>query len=114
MLRRPPGSMSTSVFSRPVPARSVATAVMGAPPGGVSPVMWMRREGAMPGMEPSGDANDSYHRYREDMKLLADAGFNSYRFGFEWARIEPRPGVFARAELAHYLGTAARTWPACA
>lgn len=54
------------------------------------------------GMELSGDAVDSYHRYREDMELLAAAGFNAYRFGIEWARIEPRPGQISRAELAHY------------
>ncbi|MFH8492730.1 family 1 glycosylhydrolase [Streptomyces coeruleorubidus] len=59
-------------------------------------------EGRMPGMERSGDACDSYHRYREDMTLLADAGLDSYRFGVEWARIEPVPGMISRAELAHY------------
>jgi beta-glucosidase len=59
-------------------------------------------EGRAPGMEFSGDAVDSYHRYREDMQLLADAGLNSYRFGIEWARIEPRPGMISHAELAHY------------
>ncbi|GAB2971797.1 glycoside hydrolase family 1 protein [Frigoribacterium salinisoli] len=63
---------------------------------------WWKNETTMPGMEPSGDAVDSYHRYREDMQLLADAGLNSYRFGIEWARIEPRPGHVSRAELAHY------------
>ena len=63
---------------------------------------WWAREGLMPGMEPSGDALDSYHRYREDMQLLAEAGLTGYRFGIEWARIEPRPGQFSRAELAHY------------
>nr|WP_083966707.1 family 1 glycosylhydrolase [Demequina globuliformis] len=59
-------------------------------------------EGRHPGMERSGDACDSYHRYSEDMQLLADAGFNSYRFGIEWARIEPARGHFSNAELAHY------------
>lgn len=59
-------------------------------------------EGRVPGMERSGDACDSYHRYREDMKLLADAGLTAYRFGIEWARIEPIPGEISRAELAHY------------
>lgn len=53
-------------------------------------------------VEPSGDAMDSYHRYPEDMKLLADAGLNSYRFSIEWARIEPERGFFSRAELDHY------------
>jgi beta-glucosidase len=59
-------------------------------------------EGRVPGMERSGDACDSYHRYREDMRLLADAGLNAYRFGIEWARVEPIPGMVSRAELAHY------------
>ncbi|MGK9146094.1 family 1 glycosylhydrolase [Plantibacter flavus] len=59
-------------------------------------------EGLMPGMDFSGDACDSYHRYAEDMELLAAAGYTSYRFGIEWARIEPRPGMISRAELAHY------------
>ncbi len=63
---------------------------------------WWAREGLMPGMERSGDAVDSYHRYAEDMRLLAEAGLNAYRFGIEWARIEPVPGAFSRAELAHY------------
>lgn len=53
-------------------------------------------------VEPSGDAMDSYHRYPEDMKLLAEAGLNSYRFSIEWARIEPERGFFSRAELDHY------------
>ncbi len=57
---------------------------------------WWARERPMPGMELSGDACDSYHRYREDMRLLADAGLNSYRFGIEWARIEPVPGTSPR------------------
>ncbi|RQP09817.1 MAG: glycosyl hydrolase family protein [Microbacteriaceae bacterium] len=54
------------------------------------------------GVEFSGDACDSYHRYEEDMQLLADAGYNAYRFSLEWSRIEPLPGKFSRAELDHY------------
>ena len=52
--------------------------------------------------ERSGDACDSYHRWREDLALLADAGLNSYRFSIEWARIEPAPGAFSNAQLAYY------------
>lgn len=63
---------------------------------------WLREQGGRPGMQRSGDAVDSYHRFEEDMRLLADAGLNSYRFGVEWARIEPVQGHFSRAELAHY------------
>ena len=50
----------------------------------------------------SGDACDSYHRYAEDIALNAALGFNCYRFGIEWARIEPSPGQFSNAELDHY------------
>ncbi|MFJ2115316.1 family 1 glycosylhydrolase [Streptomyces sp. NPDC087850] len=63
---------------------------------------WWAHEPNMPGMERSGDAIDSYHRYTEDMRLLADAGLNAYRFGIEWARIEPAEGHVSLAELAHY------------
>ena len=52
--------------------------------------------------EPSGDACDSYHRYREDMALLADAGLDTYRFSVEWSRIEPEPGFVSHAEIDHY------------
>ncbi|MDN3444123.1 family 1 glycosylhydrolase [Microbacterium sp. APC 3901] len=63
---------------------------------------WWERELTMPGMEPSGDAVDSYHRFREDIDLLADAGLDTYRFSLEWSRIEPIEGQFSRASLAHY------------
>jgi len=52
--------------------------------------------------EPSGDACDHYHRYADDIKLLASFGFNTYRFSIEWARIEPEEGFFSSAELEHY------------
>jgi beta-glucosidase len=52
--------------------------------------------------EPSGDACDHYHRYREDIALLASLGFNAYRFSIEWARVEPEEGEFSLAQLDHY------------
>lgn len=52
--------------------------------------------------EPSLDAVDHYHRYEEDIKLMAQAGLNAYRFSIEWARIEPEQGVFDEKEIAHY------------
>lgn len=52
--------------------------------------------------EPSGDACDHYHRYPADIALLAELGFNAYRFSVEWARIEPEEGEFSYAELEHY------------
>ncbi len=53
--------------------------------------------------EPSLDAVDHYHRYREDIQLMADAGLNAYRFSVEWARIEPEERNFDETETAHYL-----------
>lgn len=53
-------------------------------------------------VEPSGDACDHYNRYRSDIELLAKAGGNAYRFGIEWARIEPKEGVFDEKEIEHY------------
>jgi beta-glucosidase len=52
--------------------------------------------------ESSGDACDQYHRYRDDIALVAQLGFNSYRFSLEWSRIEPAPGEYLIAELDHY------------
>lgn len=53
-------------------------------------------------LEPSLDAVDHYHRYEEDIRLMADAGLNSYRFSLEWARIEPEKGTFSREATEHY------------
>jgi beta-glucosidase len=52
--------------------------------------------------EPSGDCTDSYHRYAEDISLVKQYGFQSYRFSIEWSRIEPEDGEFSRAALDYY------------
>ena len=59
--------------------------------------------------ERSGDACDSYHRYAEDFAVAGGLGFNCYRLGVEWSRIEPSEGYFSEAELDHY----ARMLEAC-
>lgn len=53
-------------------------------------------------VEPSGEAVDHYHRYEEDIRLMAEAGLNAYRFSVEWARIEPKQGEFDENEIEHY------------
>ncbi|WP_431279170.1 glycoside hydrolase family 1 protein [Leifsonia poae] len=65
---------------------------------------WWTKEHASgtPIVEPSLDAADSFHRYPEDMRLLADAGLTAYRFSLEWARIEPERGRVSQAMLDHY------------
>jgi beta-glucosidase len=55
-----------------------------------------------PVAEPSGAACEHFTRYPDDVKLLADAGLNTYRYSVEWSRIEPSEGTFDEAALAHY------------
>lgn len=62
---------------------------------------WEHAEGT-PCIEPSGDAVDQYHRYADDLALLAELGFGNYRFSIEWSRIEPEDGEFSTAALEHY------------
>jgi beta-glucosidase len=57
--------------------------------------------------EPSGDACDHWHRWPDDLRLLAGLGFGSYRFSLEWSRIEPEEGEFSRVALDHYLAICA-------
>lgn len=52
--------------------------------------------------EPSLDGVDHYHRYKEDLNLMKEAGLNAYRFSIEWARVEPKEGCFDQTELEHY------------
>jgi beta-glucosidase len=65
---------------------------------------WWELENADPPVVPerSGDACDSYHRYAEDIGIVADLGLTAYRFSLEWARIEPERGHYSRAAIDHY------------
>jgi beta-glucosidase len=60
--------------------------------------------------ESSGDACDSYHRWHQDVDLVARLGLGAYRFSLEWSRIEPAPGEFSTAALAHYRGVCEACW----
>lgn len=50
--------------------------------------------GRQPGRIAGGDtgeiACDHYHRYREDVELMADIGLQAYRFSVSWPRVLPR------------------------
>ena len=55
-------------------------------------------------------ASDHYHHYKEDVALMAEMGFSSYRFSINWARVlpdgvgEPNPeGVQFYHDLLHEL-----------
>lgn len=58
--------------------------------------------GRVLGGQRSGLACDHYRRFEQDFALLEALDQNAHRLSVEWARIEPRPGEFDRAELAHY------------
>ncbi len=60
--------------------------------------------------EPSGDACDSWDRWREDVALVRELGLNTYRFSIEWSRIEPEEGEWSHAAIDHYrrIGEALR------
>ncbi|HEX7873191.1 MAG TPA: family 1 glycosylhydrolase [Sphingobium sp.] len=51
---------------------------------------------------PSGDACNSFELWETDLDLMKAMGLNTYRFGIEWARIEPEKGLFSTAMLNHY------------
>ncbi|QGS51987.1 glycoside hydrolase family 1 protein [Spiroplasma tabanidicola] len=38
---------------------------------------------------PKREGIDFYHRYKEDIKLIADMGMNAFRFSISWSRIIP-------------------------
>lgn len=73
--------------------------------GGDADTNW-HRWAAQPGRIADGStprrAADHWNRVGEDIALLSELGIRHYRMGLEWARIEPRPGDFDAAAVAHY------------
>jgi beta-glucosidase len=67
---------------------------------------WEHRPGTVCA-ESSGDACDQWHRYPQDIELLATLGFDNYRFSIEWSRIEPADGEFSSVALDHYRAVCA-------
>jgi beta-glucosidase len=70
---------------------------------GRGPSIWdtfCRRPGAVAGGDTGDVACDHYHRWEEDLDLMALLGVESYRFSIAWPRVQPdgrgalnRPGV---------------------
>ncbi len=64
----------------------------GAKDDGRGPSVWDTFSHA-PGKTHNGDtgdvADDSYHRYKEDVQLLKNLGVKTYRMSFSWSRIFP-------------------------
>ncbi|MFZ0436046.1 MAG: family 1 glycosylhydrolase [Chthoniobacterales bacterium] len=59
------------------------------------------------GAPPRGDDGVfSWSEFDKDLAALRKLGVNHFRFGVEWARIEPRKGVINEAALRQYAGMA--------
>jgi beta-glucosidase len=58
--------------------------------------------GAGHGKAPLGEAVRGYTLALDDVARLRELHVDAYRFGIEWARVEPRRGQFDEAALAHY------------
>jgi beta-glucosidase len=59
---------------------------------GRGPSIWdtfCRRPGAVAGGDNGDVACDHYHRWREDLDLMASLGVESYRFSIAWPRVQP-------------------------
>jgi len=59
---------------------------------GRGPSIWdtfARRSGAIADGSSGAIADDHYHRYREDVALMADVGARAYRFSISWPRVLP-------------------------
>jgi beta-glucosidase len=81
----------------------VATAAHQIEGGNVNNDSWAREHDPDSGYpESSGDACDSFHRWPEDVELIATMGLGAYRFSLEWSRIEPAEGEFSNATMDHY------------
>jgi len=59
---------------------------------GRGPSVWdtfARAPGNVRGGDTGDIACDSYHRYREDVALMAELGLDGYRFSVSWPRVQP-------------------------
>ena len=74
--------------------------------GGRGESIWdtfARKPGAVYAGENGEVACDQYHRYAEDAALMAEFGFNSYRFSIAWPRIIPAgTGKVNKEGIAYY------------
>lgn len=61
-----------------------------------------RVPGAVVGGDTGDIACDHYHRWPQDVALLADLGLGAYRFSTAWPRIFPEAGVLNQAGLDFY------------
>lgn len=53
-----------------------------------------------------GNALYTWSHFDKDLEALKEIGVTHYRFSLEWARIEPKPGVYNEEALRRYVGMA--------
>ncbi len=81
--------------------------IEGAPTAdGKGPSIWdvfVRIPGTIANSDTGDVACDSYHRWEEDLALLADLGVDAYRFSIAWTRVLPAgTSAVNQAGLDHY------------
>ena len=62
---------------------------------------WYHKGKILDGSNPA-RANQHYEKYLEDIKLMQEMKIQTYRFGVEWARIQPNENEFVEEVIAHY------------
>ena len=63
---------------------------------GRTPCIWddfAKVPGAVYQSQDGSVAADQYHRYKEDIRLMAELGFGYYRFSVSWSRVLPHGGT---------------------
>ncbi|RLN98072.1 hypothetical protein BBJ28_00026805, partial [Nothophytophthora sp. Chile5] len=55
--------------------------------GGRTPSIWDQFCRERPGVKCANVADDFYHRYHEDVKLMVETGLQSFRFSISWSRV---------------------------
>lgn len=61
---------------------------------------WYEKGHIKDGSDPA-VATGHWERWREDIVLMHRLGIETYRFGVEWARVEPREGEFDEEAISH-------------
>ncbi|KAG3123881.1 hypothetical protein PI126_g23503, partial [Phytophthora idaei] len=55
--------------------------------GGRTPSIWDEYCHTQPGLKCANVADDFYHRYKDDVKLMVKTGLQSFRFSVSWSRV---------------------------
>jgi len=111
-MTEPSGAAVVDAATRPIPTDfvlGVATAAYqiegAAHADGRTDSIWdvfSRVPGAVAGGDTGDVACDHYHRFRDDIALMADMGVDAYRFSTSWARVRPDGGPINRKGLDFY------------